>query len=206
MASKKYKDMRGKFRVTPPEKELKDYSGPFKSDIRYSDFTKETLVKMFKMAHELFMESEMAWTMTIAAKYGWDDMLKCNQEVWVKTMPDTAREIFTHYLNFKGKGIEGLMKALQMDPTWCPVKFGAVFEMPSEDHGIVTLTKCPMVDLVEGIGQADAIGQLCDVMCSQSMNAYIGSFGKNIVKNDIVMPPRKGPDDICCQFEFTYKK
>ena len=40
------KDLRGDLRVDP-NVELQDYSGPFKPDLRFTDFSREALAKMY---------------------------------------------------------------------------------------------------------------------------------------------------------------
>ena len=159
------KDVRAEYKEIDPKDELKDYSGPFKPDLRYSDFSKEQLVKMYIMACEYLVETIIADTAHVAEKYGPEGMLEIQGDVWSKRMPAPVHRIVTEAMNIKGNDIESLMKALQIDATYCPTerkigahggagsKFDITFELPSKDRGVLTINRCPGLDMVEALGQ-----------------------------------------------------
>ena len=51
---KKGRDVRGEIKIDP-NVDLPDYSGPFQADLRFSDFSKEQLVRMLSMSYEYYV-------------------------------------------------------------------------------------------------------------------------------------------------------
>ena len=50
--------------------ELPDYSGPFRPDLRFSDFSNEALVNMLAMSDEYYRVCVLAWAGEVANRYG----------------------------------------------------------------------------------------------------------------------------------------
>lgn len=63
------RDTRGILEVRS-DVDLKDYSGPFEPDLRYTDFSKEYLARMYMMTTEYFMAVWNAWMSFVAEKNG----------------------------------------------------------------------------------------------------------------------------------------
>ncbi len=210
------KDLRAEIKIDP-KVELKDYSGPFKPDLRYSDFSREQLVRMYLMAAEYIVESIIADSTYVAEKYGAEAMLELEGEVWRNRMPGPVYRLITEAMGIKGNDIESFMKALQIDTTYCPVerrigayggtgsKYDITFELPSKDRGLLTVNRCPGLDMVEALGQGDRMKEFCMAAGVGFFEEYAKLFNPDIVTNILVLPPRKSKDDICCKFEFTYK-
>ena len=53
-------DVRGEIR-DDPDVDLPDYSGPFKADLRFSDFAIEQLERMVSMSYEYYVVLIEAW-------------------------------------------------------------------------------------------------------------------------------------------------
>ncbi|HUV53158.1 MAG TPA: hypothetical protein VMW64_08830, partial [Dehalococcoidia bacterium] len=52
------------------KKELKDYSGPYKHDLKWEDFSKEFLVKLMKSWQGAYLGIQGAWIQVVSEKYG----------------------------------------------------------------------------------------------------------------------------------------
>jgi len=185
--------------------ELKDYSGPFKPDLRFTNFSREQLAKSYLMACEYFYTALEAWANHIIENFGLEAMIKAQDDVWHKKMVGPAKEIITKWMNIQGNDIESMMKALQMDSVWGPVRFDVTFDMPSKDQGILTANRCPVVDQFEELGLPDDILKGFCRACSETIEVNAKNYNPDIVTTCSVLPPRKNKDDICCKVEFSYK-
>lgn len=201
------RDTRGIFKVDP-KVELKDYSGPFKPDLRFSDFSREQLARMHVKAHEYFMEVAFYFSVHIAEKYGIDAMGEAHHDVWIKKLGPSTHRLLTEGMGIKGNDIESLMKVLQTTAIdWGPLKFDVTFEMPSKDRGVVTIYKCPGVDIYEAAGDEGMLAITKEACATDRaiLMEWAKLFHPDMVAKDLVLPPRKSKDDPCCKWEFTYK-
>jgi len=200
------KDTRGILEVRP-DAELKDYSGPFRSDLRYTDFSKEYLAKMYKMTTEYFMAIWNAWMAFVGEKMGSAAVEEAHTYLWddLERLCAPIAKMKEDWINIEGNDIEALMKHSQMDPTSCAGKmFSKTFEMPSKDCGIVTYNRCFMVDLLED-SQPDHLREICENMCPPSYRRTAEMLNPDIEVTYLSIPPRKSKDDHCCQVKLTYK-
>ena len=62
-------DLRGEIGSTPSV-DLPDYSGPFKADLRFSDFSRDQLVRMLSMSYEYYVLLVEAWAAEVALAQG----------------------------------------------------------------------------------------------------------------------------------------
>ena len=67
-------DIRGEIRVDP-HNDLPDYSGPFRQDLRFSDFSKEALVNMLGMANQYYGVTTRSWAAQVIERYGKEVMI-----------------------------------------------------------------------------------------------------------------------------------
>lgn len=74
-------DTRAEIRVDP-DVDLPDYSGPFRQDLRFSDFSREALVRMIAMSHEYYVLLVEAWADEIATRQGPEKMQEIQTAVW----------------------------------------------------------------------------------------------------------------------------
>jgi hypothetical protein len=62
--------------------ELPDYSGPFRADLRFSDFSNQALVNMIAMSDEYYRVCVEAWADEVAKRYGPEVMADIQVEAW----------------------------------------------------------------------------------------------------------------------------
>jgi len=186
-------------------KELQDYSGPFDPDITYMDLSKELLAKMYNAAGRLLLMIDAAWQGWATEKLGWDEALAAEQDVWCKRYTRPSYQIMREVLNIQADDVEAVMKHLQLDPTWPSPLYDVKFEMPEKDRGIVTVKKCTAVLYWERKGDIGKLEDICYKMEPDAFQNYMTMVNPDIISTPLVRPPRKSPDDICCQWEITYK-
>jgi len=203
-------DIRGDL-IVDWDVELDDYSGPFRPDLRITDFSREQLARMFLMYHQIDLTMIELYQIQEMAKSGggYEAGTKMQVVVWSVDLAIAAREIMMKYLNTSGRGIDSFLKATQVDITAQPPNFINSFEMPDANTGIYTFHRCFGITMMELIGGTDeqiiqtceldppAIGNSCDMYSE-------GLVFKRINLEIIKMPPRTCEDDICCQWKYTY--
>ena len=62
--------------------ELPDYSGPFRADLKFMDFSGDALLNMMGMSYEYYVLLVEAWASEIAARQGDDVMHEIQNSVW----------------------------------------------------------------------------------------------------------------------------
>ncbi len=62
--------------------ELPDYSGPFKADLRFTDFSNEALVSMYSLSYEYYALLVDAWAAEVATRFGDDAMHELQLSAW----------------------------------------------------------------------------------------------------------------------------
>jgi len=84
-------DVRGDVDIDP-NVDLPDYSGPFKADLRFSDFSGEALVRMLSMSYEYYVLLIEAWAAELRARKGDDAMQELQTSAWTNgILPHVAR-------------------------------------------------------------------------------------------------------------------
>lgn len=72
--------------------ELPDYSGPFKADLRFADFSREALVNMLSLSYEYYVLLVEAWASEVASRKGDDAMRAIQTSVWTNgVLPQVPR-------------------------------------------------------------------------------------------------------------------
>lgn len=74
-------DTRAEIRADSSD-ELPDYSGPFRADLRFSDFSNQALVNMITMSDEYYRVCIEAWADEIGKRFGPDLMREIQAEAW----------------------------------------------------------------------------------------------------------------------------
>jgi hypothetical protein len=98
---KKGRDLRGEVNIDP-NVDLPDYSGPFKADLRFSDFSKEQLVRMLSMSYEYYVVLVNAWSSEVGSRSGEDAMQELQTSAWTNgILPHVARISF-EFMAFEG--------------------------------------------------------------------------------------------------------
>lgn len=197
------RDIRGDLKIDP-KVEMQDYSGPFKPDLKITDFSREQLARMYLMAHQYNLDIMMTYQQWVAEKYGIDAMSDMTVDIWGERMIDHSRLINARFMNIQGQSIEAFMKAWQIDMTSMPPNFDLNFEMSSEDSGIVTFNKCIAVEMMEPMGLNDLLLKFCAMdppSIGNSAKLYHPDMGLRV----LAFPPRESEDDVCCKWELYYE-
>ncbi len=74
-------DLRADLKIDP-DVDLPDYSGPWKEDLRFTDFSKDALVRFLAMNQEYTVLCLEYWAREIEDRFGRDVMLEVERDAW----------------------------------------------------------------------------------------------------------------------------
>jgi hypothetical protein len=125
----------------------------------------------------LFFAVDGLWFMKIEDAYGFDKALAIDNEVW-KIMPKIQARFF--------KSIYGLDKGLEALQSCITEKlltedFIFQTETDKQNHSfMVTITKCPWIDLLAKSGRANLAQEIGTRICNAEYSGWAKEFGENI--------------------------
>jgi hypothetical protein len=100
-------DTRGQITVDSSA-ELPDYSGPFKSDLRFSDFSNQALLNMSAMSDEYFRVCVEAWAGEVANRHGDDLMREIQTEAWQTIVLPQLPQMLQEWMDIPADRAEAL--------------------------------------------------------------------------------------------------
>jgi len=154
--------------------ELKDYSGEFRPNIRYEDFSKDVLARLLKAYCKELLLLDAYW----------------QQEVENRLGSDAAFDDVAAYV-----------KTCQMIASFAQDVFDYDFDLKSNNHAVLTVRHCPALVSLEK-NAPEKIVPTCQVLEEEAMKAYTRAVNPAIQVRGLKVPPRKSRDEIACQWEF----
>jgi len=121
-------DTRAEIKVDP-NIDLPDYSGPFKQDLRFSDFSKEMLVNMLKMNDEYFVVCIEGWAAEVAKRYGRDKMYEAQQSAWRNIVLPQLRGMIDEWMGLSSDDAAALVAEVER-----------AISSSAEDGSVITIT------------------------------------------------------------------
>jgi hypothetical protein len=82
--------------------ELPDYSGPFRADLRFTDFSREALVNMLGMSYEYYVLLIGAWAGEVASRVGDEAMQEIQTSVWTNGVLPQVPRISEEWMTLDG--------------------------------------------------------------------------------------------------------
>jgi hypothetical protein len=181
--------------------ELKDYSGEFIPNVRYEDFSKEFLARLLIEYGRCYIMADALWYTAVKERFGREVANALDYEMWVNRFPPFETARILSVLNLKNRDVADAMKFWQLAAMMPHGMFDYEIDLKSNNHAILTIKRCPALIRFE-TKEPEMIEPICQVMELASARAYANEINPNIVVTMPKMPPRKSPDEICCQFEF----
>lgn len=180
--------------------ELQDYSGEFRPNIKYQDFSKDALARLLTEYARLAIMLDSWWHTTVREKYGQDEAIKLKLAVWDKGVPTEQRRVM-QALNIHGNDVATCFKELQMDPQFPLEIWGITWELKNNNHGIFTVNNCRALERFEKLGDTKMMLSMCD-LDFKAFEKIARFFNPNMKVTALKLPPRKGSNEIACRFEF----
>jgi hypothetical protein len=101
-------DTRGQIEVDSSA-ELPDYSGPFKADLRFMDFSNQALMNMIAMSDEYFRVCVEAWADEVGRRHGLDVMAEIQSEAWQTIVLPQLQPMFEEWMEIPADRAEVLV-------------------------------------------------------------------------------------------------
>jgi hypothetical protein len=187
--------------------ELTDYSGPYRHDLRFEDFSKDFLIKLLYTWQRAYLRLNAFWYQAVTERFGSEAADSANLEVWLqvgeKMVPKYAK-----VGNFPLNTVVDSLKICQLVPETNigSEYFDGKIDIKNENHIITTTTKCGILDALEKAAP-EKIEYFCHVLEGRVLEKYFSSpTNPNVTVTPLKLPPRKSPKDICCQFEIKAVK
>lgn len=204
---KSKKDGRFDLKVDP-NVELKDYSGPFKPDLKMTDFSRVQLAKLYSLATEYDLLAMLGFQQWAFEKHGYDAMTTMANDVWGGRLPGPFVDLNTKYMNLKKPwDISTFLKHWQIDLTGMgPRYYSWEFKKVDENHAIINCNKCVAVENMEPLDVPDMLHQLCTQADVDCIRRTAQLYHPDLDVKIHFIPPRENKDGgICCRWELFYK-
>ena len=190
--------------------ELHDYSGEFNPDLTLPDFSREALIRLLVAAGKLYLGIDGVWTGLMRQKYGDKTAFDYDKEVWFSKGLEIDIRQTVEALNIKGDDIPTLFKYLQFGPAFSVIYVGpppgfeprVTFELKSNNHGIMTVTRCNSLEYFERHNDTALQKLACEEIDLPAFRWIAKRFNPKIAVEPLKLPPRKSKDEIACRWEF----
>jgi hypothetical protein len=191
-------------KVTPKaKKEMNDYSGPFRPDLTFEDFSKDFLLKLMHVWQYGWLHMTEAWYNAVKQRWGVDAANDCETQAW-ETIGERVNPRFAKVANIELKTVVDSLKCLQLplDNTTGGL-FPAEAKIINPNHVIWTIPRCRSLEFFEA-KEPERIKHVCHINEKRIIERYL--VNRKIKVTPLKLPPRKSPDDIACQWEFTLEE
>lgn len=185
-------------------KELADYSGPFKPDLRFEDFSKEFLLKLIHSWQYAWLHMAGAWYDAVKRRSGADVANDCNLEVWLRI----GERVVPRYAKIANiQSISTVLDALKVQQLPLDNIIGGLFQpeydIKSPNHVIMTFNRCKALEVFEREAP-EQIEHTCHVLDPLVFKSYC--INPNIKVTPLKLPPRKSQEEIACQWELKLEE
>ena len=180
-------------------KELQDYSGDFRPDLKMEDFSKDALVRSWYAASKMYIGMYGFWLSLVREELGEEKAWKLGMELWRRIVPHEIRWV-SEAMRIKGNDVATYFKVWQVDPGFRGIG-DLEFDLKNKNHGILTVKRCLSLEYAERHGDQYMQKLGCDADVEEfSLTARL--FHPRMTASAMKLPPRKSGDEIACQWEI----
>jgi len=183
--------------------EMNDYTGSFKPDLTFSDFSKDFLLKLMHIWQYAWLQLDAAWFDAVRERLGDEATYDCATQAWSR-MAERVNPRYAKMANFPLNTVIDSMKVLQLplDNTTGGL-YPVEYDIKSENHVVMTVKQCRSLLFFESQAP-ERIDPICNGLERQVMAKYVAN--PNMKVTPLKLPPRKSPDDIACVWEFKLEE
>jgi uncharacterized protein DUF6125 len=178
---------------------MDDYGGGLVPNLQFSDFSKDTLVKLLELYGKFFRALDGFWYLSVKEHHGNDEALACDIDTWQRLCPYEMEKL-AEVMNIRGNDVPAAMKAIQLNPWLQQTKF--TMEIENSRYGVLTVTKCPTLEALEREGNGRET-EICNQVDPIIFQDYARYFNKDIRVTCLKSPPRDKRSDVCCRWAFA---
>lgn len=158
------------------------------------------LAQLWNLAAVAYMMVTDRWYTVLEAHHGGDTAREAELAVWVDGgAASRDLEIGLAAARSTGDNVEALLRGFQVAPGEVGI-LNVGFELRDPDHGILTHKTCPAIRRMEHLDEK-RLAHCCHI-CVVAMPLSGHLVDKDIECRPLVLPPRQGPRDIACQWEY----
>ena len=179
--------------------DMHDYSGEYNPDLKLENFSPEFLRELVKMYGKFYIAMDGFWYLGVKEHIDNETALKIDLWVWDKVARYELKRL-AKMAGIEGDGIDAVFKFLQIVPWMQVTEFRAELESPT--RGVLTVTKCSILEALEREGQGRE-ADICSQVDTAALRAYARFFNPDIKVEPLFLPPRDDREGICCRWEFT---
>lgn len=163
----------------------------------FENLQRDELIKAIKMFSKSLLSVDGLWFLAVEDKYGLDDAIPMDIEVWKRFGPIDARRIKRTFGINEG-GIASIIKAIKLSPTWFAMEYE--FTELTKNRAVFRITECPPQ-------KARVRNERGEFPCKPVNLAYLTEFAKTIDPKAkvrcIVAPPDPHPKEFWCEWEIV---
>ena len=130
-----------------------------------------------KYYHRSYTAVDGLWFMKLEDKYGFDEALQIDREVW-KVLPKIQARLLKSMYKME-KGMEALFTCFTAKLTLDGFSFKTQ-KIKDKNNFRVIIVRCPWHDMMIKSGRESLSGKVGDVICSTEYSVWAAEFGDNI--------------------------
>jgi len=185
--------------------ELKDYSGDYRPDLKFEDFSKEALIRLLKGYQLAFVGFMGMWNTVNRERMSPEEAFKLDGDVYEKWVSKFGLPVVTQAMGIQGNDVVTMLKYFQvaMDGAREGL-YEFDYDVRDNNHVLLTFTKCPSLFYFERKGNLKDIDGLCGPggVEERAFIELCKYFNPDMKCKALKLPPRSDSSDICCRWEF----
>lgn len=194
-------------RENPVSPELDDYSGPFRPDLKLTDFSKAGLLKLVEIGGAIYGAVHFGWYREVERRFGHQVAEEIGHRAWFADggAGDTENQVISTLMGFSNETDETApLKINQLLPAMA-TRMTLVFEQQGEHEWLMKAQQCMVPENAEAQGPA-ALQKRCAEICH-----HIELFGfrwgarrwnPNIRVDPLALPPRSSAAEPHCCWRY----
>ena len=179
--------------------ELKDYNGPFEQDIRYEDFSKETLARLLRAYCKEILTLDSYWQEQVRKRLGEEAARECLIENWCRIGRHEMKWTM-NALNIQGNDLEAYVKANQFVPSFAQGIYDYDWDLINKNHAVLTVRHCPAFASLKR--DPEKLNWVCQVLEDAAIKAYTEAVDPSIQVIPLKVGVKGEPNEIACRWEF----
>ena len=190
-------------------KELNDYSGQYRPDLKLEEFSRDALIRLLKSYQVAFVGFMGMWNTVNRERMDSEEAFRLDADVYEKWVRKFALPLTTQAMSIQGDDILTMLKYFQVAIDGAREGlYEYEYDIKNNNHVVLTFTSCPSLFYFERKGNEKDIAALCGPggVEERAFIEFCKYFNPNMKCKALKLPPRKSKADICCQWEFKIEE
>ena len=175
-----------------PADGLGDYAGPFRTDFRYEDLSRDALVRLVREYALTVHILDRSMCAAIGMSHGMEEMERLAIEEWRGASPVYGARL-RRIMGIEGDGIDAIFKVLQLDPGFPHHYLDVRYELVDERHGFFELAYCGALMDAEPYGDR-MVTSMCHHIEDGTFDVTAQAINPKAHVRHVHRPPRSSTD------------